>query len=250
MTISQRARHSSSSNVMRKVVAASVGTAASVALIGMAGPASASTVRTASANGGRAVVSRHHGHGPGSSGRHGHDPRWGHRGVRIGVVASLGTGSFTITEGSKTETVDVSTATVYEDNGVASPSFADVTVGARVAVAGTVPSPGTVDATKIRVLPTASDATESSTSRSHVDGTVSTIGAGSFAISEGSATVTVDVSATTVYQDEGVTAPSLADVTVGEHVSAAGVLSSPGVLSATSVSICQARTGDSSGSAS
>ncbi len=54
-------------------------------------------------------------------------------------------------------------------------------------------------------------------------GTVETVGTGTFTLlSRDKTTVTVDVSSTTTYVDPKITAPSLADVTVGEPVAVVG----------------------------
>jgi hypothetical protein len=68
-------------------------------------------------------------------------------------------------------------------------------------------------------------------------GKVSSVGDGTFTIttSDGTA-VTVDVTATTTYRDPGVSTPTLADVTVGDHVAVFGTESSD-TVSAISVAI-------------
>lgn len=68
-------------------------------------------------------------------------------------------------------------------------------------------------------------------------GTVTAKGDGSFTLdSTGGTTVTVEVSDSTSYFDPGVTSPSIADVTVGEHVAVFGTESS-GSVAATGVAI-------------
>jgi hypothetical protein len=68
-------------------------------------------------------------------------------------------------------------------------------------------------------------------------GTVATVGDGTFTLTTNSETTdTVDVSSTTTYLDHGVTSPTIADVTHGEHVAVFGT-SSSGVITATSVAI-------------
>jgi hypothetical protein len=66
-------------------------------------------------------------------------------------VATVGTGTFTITtKAGSTVTVDVGSSTTYMDQGVTSPTFANVTVGETVAVFGTEAS-GTVTATSVGI---------------------------------------------------------------------------------------------------
>ncbi len=60
------------------------------------------------------------------------------RPAAVGSVKSVGTSSFVLTTPSGTDmTVDVTAQTTYRDPKVTSPSFSDVTPGARVAVLGT-----------------------------------------------------------------------------------------------------------------
>jgi hypothetical protein len=68
----------------------------------------------------------------------------------MGTVATVGTDTFTLTTRNGTVTVDVGSTTSYLDRGVSSPSFADVVVGAHVAVFGTESS-DTVTAAKVAV---------------------------------------------------------------------------------------------------
>jgi Domain of unknown function (DUF5666) len=74
---------------------------------------------------------------------------FGARPGTLGTVKSVGSGSFTITTPENTTvTVDVTSATKYEDPSKSSASLADVTVGEHVAVAGTGTS-NTVAATDV-----------------------------------------------------------------------------------------------------
>ncbi|MCU1494318.1 MAG: hypothetical protein JWO62_2082 [Acidimicrobiaceae bacterium] len=210
MAIAQRTRHAGSSNMIRKVVAASVGAAASVTLIGAAAlPASAATSQ---------VVS-HHGHGPATDRRE-----------VTGIVASVGTGTFTVNRGASIVTIDVSTATKYSEKGAASPTVASVLVGEKVSVSGTVASPGVIDALAVRILQP----------RGHVfTGVVATVGTGTFTLTRGTSVITVDVTTTTTYAEKGVTSPTLVNVTAGERVSVSGFVTAPGVVDALAVRIFQ-----------
>ena len=71
-----------------------------------------------------------------------------------GKVASLGTGSFTLTRGVATITVDVGTSTTYADAAVSGASFATLSVGTRVAVEGTLAGTNLVDAAAVRIATT------------------------------------------------------------------------------------------------
>jgi hypothetical protein len=69
----------------------------------------------------------------------------------MGTVKSLGSGTFTITtRNGTTVTVNVSSTTTYLDQGVTSPTIANVTVAEHVAVFGTDAS-NTVTATKVAI---------------------------------------------------------------------------------------------------
>ena len=68
-------------------------------------------------------------------------------------------------------------------------------------------------------------------------GTVASVGDGTFTLTTtDNKTVTVDVSSSTTYRDPGVTSPTLANVTVGEHVAVFGTEASE-VVTAASVAI-------------
>jgi hypothetical protein len=54
-------------------------------------------------------------------------------------------------------------------------------------------------------------------------GTVKSVGSGTFTLTEHDGTVvTVNVGSSTTYLDRGVTSPTIANVTVGEHVAVVG----------------------------
>ena len=87
--------------------------------------------------------------GPGGPG--GHNGFGGTPPAAVGTVATVGTNTFTLTTlGATAVTVDVSPSTTYMERGVASPSIADVTVGAKVVVFGTDAS-NTVSAAKVGI---------------------------------------------------------------------------------------------------
>ncbi len=152
----------------------------------------------------------HHGHGLGGG------P------VAAGTVASVpADNAFTITtHAGTTLTVDVTTSTTYVERGVSSPSLADVTQGALVALFGTI-SGTTVSATEVSIAPP--QPSRNFATVGVVQPTPSTTG---FTIRTwNGTTVTVDVTASTTYVERGVSSPSLADVTAGESVSVFGTTS-------------------------
>jgi hypothetical protein len=78
-------------------------------------------------------------------------------------------------------------------------------------------------------------------------GTVKSVGDGTFAITTQDGTVvTVNVSGSTTYMDQGVTSPSIANVTVGEHVAVFGTDTS-NTVTATGVAIGNPPTGGKGG---
>ncbi|HMD45200.1 MAG TPA: DUF5666 domain-containing protein [Acidimicrobiales bacterium] len=165
-----------------------------------------------------------------------------HRRAVVGTVASVGTDAFTVTPlaGGSPVTVDVSSTTKYREPGKTSASFADVTVGEHVAVAGTHTS-GAVTAKAVGILPAGSSwrppASSFGPGQGHHSGTpvafgtVASVGAGTFTVKPlwTSSPVTVDVSSSTTYREPGKTSASFADVTVGEYVAAFGSNSSGAV---------------------
>ena len=87
----------------------------------------------------------------GSSTHTGQPPFGGTPPAAVGTVKSVGSDTFTITSRDNTTvTVNVGTTTTYFDQGVTSPTFANVTVGEHVAVFGTDTS-DTVTATKVAI---------------------------------------------------------------------------------------------------
>ena len=184
-------------------------------------------------------------------------PGWGARPpgggcppVAVGTVKTVGDDTFTLTDQSGTTvTVDVSSSTTYRDPGVTSPTIANVTVGEHVAVFGTERS-ALVNATSVAIGDPPAGGKGGPGGSGHTGGppgaggsppvavgTVKTVGDDTFTLTDQSGTtVTVDVSSSTTYRDPGVTSPTIADVTVGEHVAVFGTESSA-VVTATSVGI-------------
>jgi hypothetical protein len=119
---------------------------------------------------------------------------------------------------------------------VTSPTLANVTVGETVAAFGTEAS-GTVTATSVDIGTPGGGPGRFGGSPPAAFGTVATVGTDDFTLTTKSGTtVTVDVTSSTTYNDQGVTSPTLANVTVGETVAAFGTEAS-GTVTATSVDI-------------
>jgi hypothetical protein len=183
----------------------------------------------------------------------GRPPMGGSPPAAFGTVKSVGDGTFTLTEPDGTVvTVNVGGTTTYLDPGVTSPSLANVTVGEHVAVFGTDTS-DVIAASRVAIgtPPAGGKGAPGGPggrggpggppgmggSPPAAFGTVKSVGSDSFTLTEQDGTVvTVNVGSTTSYVDPGVTSPSLADVTVGEHVAVFGTDSSD-VVTATRVAI-------------
>ncbi len=154
------------------------------------------------------------------------------------------TDTFTLTTQDKTTvTVNVGSTTTYRDPSVTSPTLANVTVGEHVAVFGTDTS-NVVTATSVAIGDPPSGGKGApggpggpGGSPPAAMGTVASVGADTFTLTtQDKTTVTVNVGSTTTYRDPSVTSPTLANVTVGEHVAVFGTDTS-NVVTATSVAI-------------
>jgi hypothetical protein len=141
-----------------------------------------------------------------------------------GTVASVSGSTVTVTQrdGSTSKVVLTSTTT-YQLAGAVATKDAVVT-GAQIVARGALASDGTLTASSVDVAPATSA------------GTVKEKGSSSLTLTtrDGSA-VTIKVSSSTTYQVGGVTTPTLADVKVGDIVTAAGSRNADGSLSATIV---------------
>ncbi len=142
-----------------------------------------------------------------------------------------------------TITVDVTSTTSFAEPGVAGPTFADVCVGERAGAVGIVTS-GTMAATSVFITPPSAPkphavfGTVASVNGIDTSGACGTTGsAGAFVLSAFHGTaVTVDVSTITTFFEHGVASPTFADVCVGGHVGAFGIITS-GTMAATGVFI-------------
>ena len=176
----------------------------------------------------------------GSSSTAGRPPMGGSPPAAMGTVASVGDNTFTLTTQDKTTvTVNVSSTTTYRDPSVTSPTLANVTVGEHVAVFGTDTS-NVVTATSVAIGDPHSGGPGGPGgpgSPPAAMGTVASVGDNTFTLTtQDKTTVTVNVSSATTYRDPSVTSPTLANVTVGEHVAVFGTDTS-NVVTATSVAI-------------
>ncbi len=154
----------------------------------------------------------------------------------------MGDNSFTVTTSNGTTvTANVSSSTKYLDHDVTTPSLANVTVGQHVAVFGTDTS-NVVTATTVAVGAPPSGGPGGMPggpggSPPAAVGTVKSVGDNSFTVTTSSGTtVTANVSSSTKYLDHDVTTPSLANVTVGQHVAVFGTDTS-NVVTATTVAV-------------
>jgi endonuclease YncB( thermonuclease family) len=168
----------------------------------------------------------------------------------VGTVASVGTGTFTLTtKDNTTVTVNVGTTTTYRDAGVTTPTLANVTVGEHVAVFGT-DSADVVTATSVAIGEPPSGGPGGNGpggSPPAAVGTVASVGTGTFTLTtKDNTTVTVNVGTTTTYRDAGVTTPTLANVTVGENVAVFGT-DTADVVTATSVALGEPPSGGPGG---
>lgn len=141
-----------------------------------------------------------------------------------GTVKTVSPGSVTITQSDGTSrTLTLTGSTTYMEGGAKVTSSALV-AGVRISAQGTVDSSGNFTATAITIAPASVQGTVASKT---ADTIVVTTTAGK--------KVTVDVSATTKYSVSGISAPTLANVAVGDRIMAEGALKADGSLAATMV---------------
>jgi hypothetical protein len=141
-----------------------------------------------------------------------------------GTVTAVGSASVTITQSDgSSKTLTLTGSTTYSQAG-ATVSKSALIVGDRISAQGTVDSAGNFTATAVAIAPASVEGTVASKTATTI---VVTTTAGK--------TVTVDVSSATKYSVRGVSAPTLADVAVGDRIAAEGTLNSDGSLAATVV---------------
>lgn len=140
-----------------------------------------------------------------------------------GVVSVVASGSLTITDrGGATQTIVLTPKTAYT-LGQSIGSRADVKVGSRVEIEGSV------DGTTFTALTVHVEL-------AHLDGTVTKKTATEITIAQRDGTTsTIHVSGSTTYSAKGAAAAALAGVAVGDRVSADGTLRADGSLDAVAV---------------
>ena len=145
-----------------------------------------------------------------------------------GTVTAADAGSVTIKQfDGSSKTLTLTGSTTYAEAG-ASVSRTALVVGARITAQGTVDSAGKFTATKVTIAPAV------------VQGTVASKTATSIMVTTAAGkTVTIDVSSATKYSVRGVSSATLADVAVGNRISAQGSLNPDGSLSATVIQATQ-----------
>jgi hypothetical protein len=153
--------------------------------------------------------------------------------VVVGTVASVATtpaDTFTLTAWKgATWTVTVTTATTYAERGVTSPGFSNLAVGDQAVVYGTSTGTDLATATSVVII-----------QRSVVVGTVASApGSGdTFTVTACKGqTWTVTVTGSTTYTERGVSAPTLADVLVGDQAAVYGTVTGSDAVTASSVII-------------
>jgi len=265
--------------ITRTIVAAA---SATVLVAGLTGAAFASSGATTRANGGGAPVTPQPGasqggttqpgttrsgmgigRGPRGKGGHGGGGKGGPGGKGGGlVVTAVNGGTITATGRAITETVQVSSTTVYTEAGSPA-SLSDVTVGSRIQARGTSSGTNSINATAIIIqLPTVNGVVTAVNGDSL---TVTRMGprggrgprgvaattpgtTGTTTATAPTTTTTVLVTSSTTYALGGrpaststATSASLSSITVGTRINAEGTLGSDGVLTARRIQIAPAR---------
>ncbi len=166
-----------------------------------------------------------------------------------GVAGTCGTagspGDFGVVSQNTGYTVDVGVpSTTFKEHGVSEPTFADVCMGDQARALGSV-SNDVVTATEVIVVPPSpqrASGTVTSVNGAGGAGACGTAGSpGEFVLSSKGTPFTVDVAVpSTTFVDRGVSAPSFADVCVGDRTRALGAISNE-VVTATEVIVVPAR---------
>ncbi len=136
-------------------------------------------------------------------------------------VIGVSSDSFTVTRANQAVTVNVSPATTYGEQGVTAASFSNVLIGERVEVSGQITSNiDVVTANHVQVL---------SLLPNDFDGTVSSLGTGSFIALRGSSPVTVMISPKTTFSVGGAAA-TFSSLAAGDRIIVHGTSNSGGSL--------------------
>lgn len=147
----------------------------------------------------------------------------------VNMVDTSTSGSFTLSTPAGPVTIDVSPSTSYVEPGATTPSFGSLQVGQTVGVRGTLTttSPTTVLAAVV-FIPLANTKGVIWVTRPHrvtpisIAGTAGTVGASGFDLPTTSGAIRVDVNRRTMYFEDGVTTPTLADLAPGASVARPG----------------------------
>ncbi|HTT90107.1 MAG TPA: DUF5666 domain-containing protein [Acidimicrobiales bacterium] len=136
-------------------------------------------------------------------------------------VIGVGSGSFTVKRANQAVTVDVSPATTYSEQGLTAASFANVLTGERVEINGSITSNiEVVDANHVQVMPMLPN---------DFDGTVSSLGSGSFIALRGTSPVSVMISPKTTFSVGGVAATS-SSLANGDRIIVHGTTNTGGTI--------------------
>ena len=126
------------------------------------------------------------------------------------TVTAMASGSFSAVRDRTPITVDLNSATVFNEAGLASVSLANLAVGDRVTVnAKTTASAGTFDALQVSILPFPVVS---------FDATVTAVGSGSFTAAKFGSSVTVNVTNATHFSEARLASVSFVNLAVGERV--------------------------------
>jgi hypothetical protein len=136
-------------------------------------------------------------------------------------VIGVASGSFTVRRANQAVTVDVSPTTAYSEQGVSAASLSNVLVGERVDIHGSITSNlEVVDASHVQIL---------SLLPNDFDGTVSSLGMGSFIAMRGTSPVSVMISPKTAITAEGLTA-TFSSLALGDRIIVHGTSNTNGTV--------------------
>jgi hypothetical protein len=155
--------------------------------------------------------------------------------------------------GGSPVTVNVTSSTTFEDQADPSPGFQDVCVGSDARATGTFASDGSLTATNVSVhvemaevggmvtsvngSSTAGACGQSGATGSFMVTGGDSSGSGDGATDGGGSPTTVNVTASTTFEDAADSSPGFQDVCVGSFVHATGTIAPDGSLTATNVSV-------------
>ena len=135
------------------------------------------------------------------------------------TVVGVGQTSFTVRRAGSPVTVNVAPKTAYSERGVTGTSFANIAIGEKVQVSGTITRTlNVVNAETITIEPLPSV---------EFPATVTALGSGTFTVTRGTTRVTVVASSRTAYSEPGVKSPTFANLMVGQGVIVHGTTSAP-----------------------